>query len=109
MANGQLEFLIVTIQLDFEVADYMLRENFVIIKTLPNPLIGLCFLRTTKTIFDVTQSILIFTYFQSNFNPTPKLRFDKQHLCLLKTPTDYNLYNLAGETLAIACRMPRGP
>ena len=45
VANGQLEVPIGTVLLEFEVADFMLRENFIIMKNLPNLLFGLCFLR----------------------------------------------------------------
>ena len=41
VANGQLEVPIGTVLLEFEVADFMLKENFIIMKNLPNPLIGL--------------------------------------------------------------------
>ena len=62
VANGQLEVPIGTVLLEFEVADFMLRENFIIMKNLPNPLIGLCFLRRNNAVFDVTQGILTFPY-----------------------------------------------
>ena len=56
VANGQLEVAIGTVLLEFEVADFTLRENFIIMKNLPNPLIGLCFLRRSNAIFDVTKA-----------------------------------------------------
>ena len=37
VANGQLEVPIDTVLLQFEVADFMLPENFIIMKNLPNP------------------------------------------------------------------------
>ena len=43
VANGQLEKPIGKVLLEFEVADVMLRENFIVMKVLPHPLIGLCF------------------------------------------------------------------
>ena len=58
VANGQLEVLIITVLLEFEVADFMLRGNFISMKNLPVPLIGLCFLRRNNAIFHVTQGIL---------------------------------------------------
>ena len=58
--NGQLEVPIGTVLLEFEVADFILRENFIIMKNFPNPLIGLCFLRRNNAVFDVTQGILTF-------------------------------------------------
>ena len=44
VANGQLEVPIGTVLLEFEVVDFMLLEKFIIMKNLPNPLFGLCFL-----------------------------------------------------------------
>ena len=37
VAKGQLEVPIGTTLLKFEVADFMLRENFIIMKNIPNP------------------------------------------------------------------------
>ena len=42
VANGQLERPIGTVLLEFEVADFQFQENFIVMKILPNPLIGLC-------------------------------------------------------------------
>ena len=36
VANGQLEVPIGTVLLEIEVADFMLEENFIIMKNLPN-------------------------------------------------------------------------
>ena len=60
VANGQLGVPNGTVPLEFEVADFMVKENFIIMKNVPNPLIGLCFLRRNNAIFDVTQGILPF-------------------------------------------------
>ena len=69
VANGQLEVPIGTVLLEFEVADFMLKENFIIMKNLPNPLMGLCFLRRNNAIFDVTQDILTFPYLSMQLKP----------------------------------------
>ena len=69
VANGQLEVPIGTVLLEFEVADFMLRENFIIMKNLPNPLIGLCFLRRNNAVFDVTQGTLTFPYLSLQLKP----------------------------------------
>ena len=37
VANGQLEVPIGTVLLEFEVADFLLKENFIIMKNLPKP------------------------------------------------------------------------
>ena len=69
VANGHLEVPIGTVLLEFEVADFMLREIFIIMKNLPIPLIGLCFLRRNNAIFDVTQGILTFAYLSMQLKP----------------------------------------
>ena len=60
VANGQLQVPIGTVLLKFEVADFMLKEIFIIMNTLPNPLLRLCSLRRNNVIFEVTQGILTF-------------------------------------------------
>ena len=50
-ANGQLENHIGTVELQFEVADFEFRERFILMKVLPHPLIGLCFLQKSNAIF----------------------------------------------------------
>ena len=102
VANGQLEVPIGTVLLEFEVADFMLRENFIIMKNLPNPLIGLCFLRRNNAVFDVAQGILTFPYLSMQLKP------DTQVTMRQATPLfAENTYTLQpGETLAIASRMP---
>ena len=101
VAKGQLEVPIGTVLLEFEVADFMLRENFIIMKNLPNPLIGLCFLRRNNAIFDVTQGILTFPYLSM------QLKLDTQVAKRQATPLfAESTYTLQpGETLARACRM----
>ena len=102
VANGQLEVPIGTVLLEFEVADFMLKENFIIMKNLPNPLIGLCFLRRNNAIFDVNQGILTFPYLSMQLKP------DTQTAIRQATPLfAENTYTLQpGETLAIASKMP---
>ena len=102
VANGQLEVPIGTVLLEFEVADFMLKENFIIMKKLPNPLIGLCFLRRNNAIFNVTQGILTFPYLSMQLKP------DTQTSIRQATPLfAENTYTLQpGETLAIASRKP---
>ena len=102
VANGQLEVPIGTVLLEFEVADFVLREKFIIMKNLPNPLIGLCFLRRNNAVFDVTQGILTFPYLSMQLKP------DTQTTMRQATPLfAENTYTpQPGETLAIASRMP---
>ena len=69
VGNGQLEVPIGTVLLEFEVADFMLQENFIIMKNIPTPLIGLCFLRRNNAVFDVTQGICTFPYLSLQLKP----------------------------------------
>ena len=102
VANGQLEVPIGTVFIEFEVADFMLREIFIIMKNFLNPLIGLCFLRRNNAIFDVTQGILTFPYLSMQLKPDTQITL-RQATPLLAE----NTYTLQpGETLAIASRMP---
>ena len=102
VANGQLEVPIGTVLLEFEVADFMLREKFIIMKNLPNPLIGLCFLRRNNALFAVTQGILTFPYLSMQLKPDSQVAI-RQATPLLAE----NTYTLQpGETLATASSMP---
>ena len=102
VANGQLEVPIGTVLLEFEVADFMLKESFIIMKNLPNPLIGLCFLRRNNAIFDVTQGILTFPYLSMQLKPATQTSI--RQATPLFAENNYTLQ--PGETLAIASKMP---
>ena len=102
VANGQLEVPIGTVLLEFEMSDFMLRENFIIMKNLPNPLFGLCLLRRNNAVFDVTQVILTFPYLSMQLKPDTQITM-RQATSLIAE----NTYTLQpSETLAIASRMP---
>ena len=102
VANGQQEVPIGTVLLQFEVVDLVVKENFIVMKTLSSRLIGLCFLRRNNAIFDVTQGILTFPYLSLQLKP------DTQTSIRQATPLfAENTYTLQpSETLAIASRMP---
>ena len=102
VANEQLEVPIGTVLLKFEVTDFMLRENFIIMKNLPNPLIGLCFLRRNNAIFDVTQGVLTFPYLSMQLKPDTQINL--RHATPLLAENTYTLQ--PGKTLAKASRMP---
>ena len=102
VANGQLETPIGTVCLTFEVADFMFKENFIIMKVLPNPLIGLCFLKKNNAIFDIRQGVLTFPHLSMQIKPEHNLQI-RQSTPLLAGAT-YTLQ--PGETLLIAIRMP---
>ena len=73
VANGHLEVPIDTVLLEFEVADFMLKKNFIIMRNPPNPLIGLCFLRRNNAIFDFIQGISTFSYLSIQLKPDTKV------------------------------------
>ena len=102
VANGQLEQPIGTVLLKFEVADMDFRENFIIMKLLPNPLIGLCFLQRNNAIFDVRQGILTFPYLSMQLKPEHKL--PPRAPTALITEKQYTVY--PAETLLISTKMP---
>ena len=102
VANEQVEVPIRTVFLEFEVADFMLTENFIIMKNLPNLLIELCFLRRNNTIFDVTQGILTIPYFSMQLKP------DTQTSIRPATPffAENTYFLRPSETLTVASKMP---
>ena len=63
VANGQLEAPIATVELQFEIGDIIIRENFEVMANLTSPLIGLLFVQRNSTILDMRQGILNFPLF----------------------------------------------
>ena len=102
VANGQLERPIGTVLLEFEVADFQFQENFIVMKTLPNPLIGLCFLQRHNALFDIRQGIITFPYLSMQLRPEHAT--NTRTATPLLTETTYTLQ--PGETLAISSKMP---
>ena len=102
VANGQLERPIGTVLLQFEVADFQFQENFIVIKVLPNPLIGLCFLQRHNAMFDIRLGIITFPYLSMQLRPDHTT--NTRTTTPLLTETSYTLQ--PGETLAISSKMP---
>ena len=100
VANGQLETPI-GVCLTFEVADFMFKENFIVMK-VPNPLIALCFLKRNNAIFDIRQGLLTFPHLSMQLKPEHNLP-TRQSTPLLAEAT-YTLQ--PGETMLIASKMP---
>ena len=69
VANGQLERPIGTVLLEFEVADFQFQENFILMKTLLNPLIGQCLLQKHNALFDIRQGIKTFLFLSMHLRP----------------------------------------
>ena len=102
VANGRLETPIRTVCLAFEVADFIIKENFIVMKVLPNPLIGLCFLKRNNSIFDMRQGVLTFPHLSMQLKSERNLP-TRQSTPLLAEAT-YTLQ--PGETMLIASRTP---
>ena len=102
VANGQLERPIGTVLVQFEVADFQFQENFIVMKVLPNPLIGLCFLQRHNAMFDIRQGIIIFPYLSMQLRPDHTT--NTRTTTPLLTETSYTLQ--PGETLAISSKIP---
>ena len=102
VANGQLDCPIGTVLIEFEVADFQFQENFIVMKTLPNPLIGLCFLKKHNALSDIRQGIITFPYLSMQLRPehTTNTRAATPRL----TETTYTLQ--PGKTLAISNKIP---
>ena len=102
VANGQLERPIGTVLLHFEVADFQFQENFIVMKVLPNPLFGLCFLQRHNAMFDIRQGIITFPYLSMQLRPDHTT--NTRRATPLLTETSYTLK--PRETLAISSKMP---
>ena len=103
VANGQLETPNGTACLTFEVADFMFKENFIVMKVLPNPLIGLCFLKRNSANFDIRQGVLAFPHFSMQLKPEHNVK-THQSTPLLAEAT-YTVQ--PGEMMLVASRMPK--
>ena len=79
VANGQLERPIGTVLLQFEVADFQFQENFIVMKVLPNPLIGLCFLQDTMPCLTFVRGLLLSLTCQCNYDLTIQQIPEQQH------------------------------
>ena len=100
VANGQLETPIATVCLTFEVADFMFKKKFIVMNVLPNPLIGLCFLKRNNAICNIRQGILTFPHLSMQLKPEHNLP-TRQSTPLLAEAT-YTL--LPGETMLFASK-----
>ena len=63
VTNGHLEAPVATVEMQIEVGDITIREKFIVMTNLKSPLIGLLFLQSNSTIFDMRQGILNFPFF----------------------------------------------
>ena len=52
----------------------MFKDNFIILKVLPNPLIGRCVLKRNNAIFDLRQGVLTFPNLSMQLKPEHKLQ-----------------------------------
>ena len=62
VANGQLEKPSTTATLKFEIGDNCFAENFVVMKKLTGPIIGLHFMRNNSVVVDTTHGLIHFPH-----------------------------------------------
>ena len=62
VANGQLEKPLSTATLKFEIGDNSFAENFVVMKKLTGPIIGLHFTRNNSVVIDTTHGLIHFPH-----------------------------------------------
>ena len=62
VANGQLEKPSSTATLKFEIGDNSFAENFVVLKKLTGPMIGLHFMRNNSVVIDTTHGLIHFPH-----------------------------------------------
>ena len=62
VANGQLEKPISTTTLKFEIGDNSFAEQFVVMKKLTGPIIGLHFMRNNSVVIDTTHGLIHFPH-----------------------------------------------
>ena len=62
VANGQLEKPTATTTLKFDIGDHIFAENFVVMKNLTGPNIGLHFMRHNSVVIDTTHGLIHFPH-----------------------------------------------
>ena len=62
VANGQLEKPTATATLKFDIGDHIFAENFVVMKNLTGPIIGLHFMRHNSVVIDTTHGLIHFPH-----------------------------------------------
>ena len=62
VANGQLEKPTATATLKFDIGDHIFAENFVVMKNLTGPVIGLHFMRHYSVVIDTTHGLIQFPH-----------------------------------------------
>ena len=62
LANGQLEKPTATTTLKFDIGDHIFAENFVVVKNLTGPIIGLHFMIHNSVVIDTTHGLIHFPH-----------------------------------------------
>ena len=62
VANGQLEKPTATVTLKFDIGDHIFAEQFVVMKNLTGPIIGLHFMRHNSVVIDTTHGLIHFPH-----------------------------------------------
>ena len=94
VAIGQIERPIGTVLLESEVADFQFQEIFIVMKILPNSLIGLSFLQRHKALFNIRQGIITIPYLSMQLRPEHTTNTRVATPCWPKLPTPSNLEKL---------------
>ena len=101
VANVQLERPIGTVLFEFEIADFQIQENFIVMKIEPNPLFSWCFLQRDNALSHIRQGRVTFPYLSIQLRPEHTT--NTRTRTPLLTETTYTLQ--PGETLAISSIM----
>ena len=84
------------------VADFIFQERFIVMQTLPNPLIGLCFLHRYNAVFDIRQGVLTFP--EMSMQLEPQNSFHLRASTALLVDDRYEIHPQA--TITIVTKMP---
>ena len=96
VANGQLEKPTATATLKFDIGDHIFAKNFVVMKNLTGPIIGLHFMKHNSVIIDTTHGLIHFPHLtmqvksassQASAKPQPVLIHDSIPIAQMTTKT----------------------
>ena len=96
VANGQLEKPTATAALKFDIGDHIFAEDFVVMKNLTRPFIGLHFMKHNSVVLDTTHGLIHFPHLtrqvksassQASANPQPVLIHDSITIPQMTTKT----------------------
>ena len=89
VANGQLEKPISTTTLEFDVGDNTSVEQFVVMKSLVGPIIGLHFMGHSSVVIDTTHGLIHFAHLTRQAKTLQPKQAPNLNLSLLRTTRQY--------------------